>query len=100
MARTVSLLWVLMLPPLAASAQQLETGLTARVTGLRNDKGQIGCMVFASADGFPRQPNKAVARVFAPISGGAGTCKLAVKAGDYAMVAMHDENGNGKMDLG
>ncbi len=81
-----------------SSALEPNAGLTARVTGLRSDNGQIGCMLFASADGFPRQPQKAIERVFAPISGRAGTCKFAAKAGSYAILAMHDENANGAMD--
>jgi uncharacterized protein (DUF2141 family) len=76
------------------------SGLAARVSGLRNDRGQIGCMLFASADGFPREPKKAVERVFVPISGGAGTCTFAAKPGNYAIICMHDENGNGAMDRG
>jgi uncharacterized protein (DUF2141 family) len=55
-------------------------------------------MLFASADGFPREPKKALERVFAPIVGSAGTCRFAARPGSYAILAMHDENGNGTMD--
>jgi uncharacterized protein (DUF2141 family) len=72
--------------------------LTAHVTGLHSDRGQIGCMLFASADGFPREPKKAVERTFAPILGGTGTCRFLARPGSYAIIAMHDENGNGTMD--
>jgi uncharacterized protein (DUF2141 family) len=89
-----------LVPAAVAFSDGEPAALTAYVTGLRSDKGQIGCMLYASADGFPREPNKAVARVFAPISGGTGTCRFAAKAGSYAIIAMHDENGNGAMDRG
>jgi uncharacterized protein (DUF2141 family) len=84
--------------PAAALSDAEPAALTARVTGLRSDRGQIGCMLFASADGFPREPSKAVERVFVPIAGGAGTCRFAARPGSYAIIAMHDENGNGTMD--
>ena len=91
---------LLVLPSVASSDQEPRSGLSARVTGLRNDSGQIGCMLFATADGFPKEPNKAVERVFAPIAGRAGTCRFAAKPGSYTIIAMHDENGNGVMDSG
>ncbi len=90
----------LLVAPAVAWSDPDPPALSARVVGLRSDKGQIGCMLFASADGFPREPKKAVELVFARIDGGAGTCRFAAKAGTYAVVAMHDENGNGVMDRG
>ena len=92
------LLAVLRLSP-AWSADDRQA-LTARVSGLKNDKGQVGCMLFATADGFPKQPKKAAERVFAPISGGVALCRFAAGPGSYAIIAMHDENGNGVMDQG
>jgi uncharacterized protein (DUF2141 family) len=94
----VATLGSLLAAPTVARSNAEPAALTVRVTGLRSDKGQIGCMLYAAADGFPRDPKKAAERVFAPISGGAGTCMFAAKAGSYAIVAMHDENGNGVMD--
>src|SRR5262249_27236615 len=86
-------------PAIAASDSE-QAGLTARVTGLRSDNGQIGCMLFSSADGFPRDPKKPLERVFVPISARAGTCKFAAKPGMYAIIGMHDEKRNGQMDRG
>lgn len=77
--------------------------LSIIVHGLRNAKGQIGCMLYASADGFPRDPAKARQRLLVPIygdgDGDGGVCRfVGLPAGRYAVVAMHDENGNGVMD--
>jgi uncharacterized protein (DUF2141 family) len=96
----VATVGALLSPAVVAWSDAEPAALTARVTGLRSDKGQIGCMLYASADGFPREPKKATERVFAPISGGAAICKFVAKAGSYAIIAMHDENGNGTMDRG
>lgn len=83
----------------AAGAVQAGDALTVHVSALRNDKGQVGCMLFASADGFPKSPEKALARQFVPIAKTEATCVFpGVGAGTYAVVAMHDENGNGKLD--
>jgi uncharacterized protein (DUF2141 family) len=87
-----------LLVPAVASSDAEPAALSARVTGLHSDRGQVGCMLFASADGFPREPKKALERVFVPIAGGAATCRFAARTGSYAIIAMHDENGNGVMD--
>jgi uncharacterized protein (DUF2141 family) len=82
----------------AAPSSAAETGLEARVNGVRNAKGQLGCLLFASADGFPSDIKKARQAVLASIVDGVGLCKFAAPAGTYAIVAMHDENANGKLD--
>jgi uncharacterized protein (DUF2141 family) len=72
--------------------------LQTPVKGLRNAKGRVGCLLFASADGFPGDQKKARQRVLGVIADGAAFCKFDVPAGSYAIVAMHDENANGKLD--
>ena len=86
----------LLLSTALASAQR--DGLEASVTGVRNAKGQVGCLLFASADGFPGDIQKARQAVRAPIVDGVALCHFKPPAGSYAIVAMHDENGNGKLD--
>ena len=81
-----------------AQASPAVPGLHAPVKGLRNAKGRVGCMLFASPDGFPSDQKKARQRVLGVIADGAALCKFEVPAGSYAIVAMHDENGNGKLD--
>ena len=65
---------------------------------MRNAKGRIGCLLFASADGFPADQKKARKRVLGAIADGAAVCTFDVPAGSYAIAAMHDENGNGELD--
>lgn len=82
----------------ALPASAAAPGLRARVTGIRNDRGQVGCLLFESEDGFPGKQEQALQRTLASIVDGAAVCKFDVPAGSYAIVAMHDENGNGELD--
>jgi uncharacterized protein (DUF2141 family) len=69
------------------------------IKSLRNNTGQAGCVLFRSADGFPGDMSKAVERILLPIKEKAAICEFkAVSPGIYAIAAIHDENGNGKLD--
>ena len=69
------------------------------IDGLRNDKGQVMCALFSSAEGFPRDNDKAVAHVKGAISHGQASCEFSdIPIGTYAVSIFHDENSNGKMD--
>ena len=83
----------------AGASNAASERLTVRLSGLRNDDGQAGCMIFTSPDGFPATPAKSLKQQFVKIKGKSATCTFDdVKPGTYAVVSMHDENGNGKMD--
>jgi uncharacterized protein (DUF2141 family) len=91
---------VLALAPEAA-AEPASPTVTIRVAikGLRSDSGQVGCTIFASSEGFPSKPDKATQRRWVPITGKAAICEFgALPPGNYAIAAIHDENGNGKLD--
>ena len=69
------------------------------VVRLRSNKGQVSCSLYSSAEGFPKQVEKAVAHVLAPISEQKAVCEFpGVPAGTYAVSVYHDENSNGKLD--
>lgn len=75
--------------------------LTVRVTNLRSNGGQVGCMVYGSAKGFPTDPSAALQRRWCAIANAASTCPFdPIPAGTYAVACFHDENKNGKMDTG
>jgi uncharacterized protein (DUF2141 family) len=74
-------------------------GISVPILGLHSDQGQVGCTLYASKDGFPTNPDKALARQFVKVSGKSATCFFEnVPAGSYAISTIHDENGNGKLD--
>ncbi len=83
----------------AASASPGAPAIEIEVVGLRNDKGQVGCSLFASPDGFPRDGDKVVRHVWAPIHARKALCRFdGMPNGRYAAVVFHDENSNGEFD--
>jgi len=76
-----------------------ENVIHVEISGLRNDKGQVLCALFSSADAFPKKADKAVARLTVKIAERQATCDFSgVAAGTYAVSVVHDENSNGKLD--
>ncbi|MBI5544067.1 MAG: DUF2141 domain-containing protein [Deltaproteobacteria bacterium] len=75
--------------------------LTVEMTGFRNDRGNAKIALWRSKDGFPADESKAERRYQAPIVGGKATLLVErLEPGDWAIAAFHDENDNGKIDLG
>lgn len=69
------------------------------VVGLHSDKGQVFCALYSSREGFPKQSEKAVARVSSAISDKRALCEFSgIALGTYAISVFHDENSNGKLD--
>jgi uncharacterized protein (DUF2141 family) len=75
--------------------------ITVRVAGLRSNNGQVGCALYNSAKGYPKDASAALESLFCPIDKNACACAFRpVPAGTYAIACFHDENGNGKLDTG
>ncbi len=69
--------------------------------GFRSDKGKALVALFASKDGFPDKPKKAVRRVEVSIKKGAATTVLmGVRPGTYAVAVLHDEDNDKAMKTG
>lgn len=69
------------------------------IAGLRNDKGQVVCALYSSADGFPKKSEKAIAHLNSAISDKQAICEFSgIAPGTYAVSVYHDENSNGKLD--
>lgn len=74
-----------------------ESTVDINVGTFRNTKGWLGCRLYSSPTGFPRDPTPREQRIAIP--GGIARCTFTnVPAGTYAVAVMHDENGNGKLD--
>jgi uncharacterized protein (DUF2141 family) len=83
----------------ALVAPQAHAGdLVVRITGLQAPLGQVGCALFASANGFPM--DNAGARLGWQAADARGvTCRYAnLPAGTYALSIGHDRNGNRRVD--
>jgi uncharacterized protein (DUF2141 family) len=73
--------------------------ISFRVTGLRNNAGRVGCGLWASKNGFPKDRSKALQMKWCPIASGEALCAFdPVGAGRYAIACFHDENGNSALD--
>ena len=80
----------------AAGAAQIEVD----VVGANGEQGAIGCQLFASEAGFPRDLSASVAKTLQPIRGAGAQCVFrGLEAGSYAVAVMHDENGNRTLDF-
>ncbi len=88
---------LLILPKTIAS---LNSNLTVRVDGLKNQKGQVCLSIYSSNQGFPNQGDRALQSQCVKI---AQTPQLVtfenLKAGSYAVAVIHDANADGKLNL-
>jgi uncharacterized protein (DUF2141 family) len=74
--------------------------LTVELSGLRNDQGVIYAALFASPDGYPSDPTKAVRSGRFPISALPLTVAFTnLPFGRYAVSVHHDENMDTKLNL-
>lgn len=80
-------------PGLARAAQ-----VAVKVSGIATADGQIGCSLFAAADGFPMD-SRSARQLWLPASRDGATCAFDdVADGRYAISVAHDLNGNRKVD--
>ncbi len=85
------------LAPSRATATAGQT-LTVNVSAFRNTKGVLGCRLYAGPTGFPMQATFK-AQLAVPIRGPTARCTFAgLEPGTYAVVVLHDENQNQKVD--
>lgn len=75
---------------------QEETSITVTVVNVTSNKGKVGFALYAKKD-FMKIP---VQNIQAEIVDGKSTVTFEnVKAGEYAIVCLHDKNENGQMDF-
>lgn len=73
--------------------------LNIHVTGFRNDTGYAGTLIFCSPKGWPEVNGDACRHNSVPIVNREATLTFTgFNAGTYAVVVIHDENKNKKMD--
>lgn len=101
------LLWLLAAAfVVAASRSQADPApssgvLSVRLVELRSDAGQVGCAVWASSKGFPKDRRAALQTKWCSITKREAVCAFdPIPAGTYAVACFHDENKNGVLDTG
>ena len=86
---------------LSGAAELAPTGeVRVAVTGLRSARGQVLACLTAQARAFPDCTNDPAAhKLTVPARGAAAIDFTGIAPGNYAIALVHDENGNGKMDM-
>ena len=96
-----SILFIFAFCPLYLFAQNSHSDnlIHVVISGLHSDRGQVVCSLYSSAEGFPKDAAKALARTQSRISSRQATCEFKnLSPGTYAVSVFHDENSNGKLD--
>lgn len=87
------------LPVAAAAAADGAGTLEVTVRGLRSADGAVAIALFDQAARFDERKD-AIRRAYLTIAGGEAHWSVdGLPAGDYALLAYHDENGNGELDF-
>jgi uncharacterized protein (DUF2141 family) len=95
---TAALCMSLFVPVVSATEETIAT-VQVEVNGLKNSVGRVGCLLFNSPEGFPKDYSRAYRQVISPIKGTQSSCEFKdIITGTYAVIVLHDENMNGKMD--
>ncbi|MEW6133380.1 MAG: DUF2141 domain-containing protein [Pseudomonadota bacterium] len=84
---------------LAAIAPAAAASLDIEVSGVRNAEGQVKFMLFDRAEGFRKET---ASREVLAVPAQTGTVQAAFRGlspGRYAVIAYHDEDADGKLDL-
>jgi uncharacterized protein (DUF2141 family) len=83
---------------MVASGQAQAARLVVEVTGVPSDEGAVVIEVFGSRVGFPKQASYSQS---VPVQGGLARAEFAeLGPSDYAVLAFHDEDGNGRQNRG
>ena len=73
--------------------------ITVQAQNVTNSRGMIGVLVFNSKKGWPDKSDVSFRSDAVPARQGTTSLTISdLPAGDYAIVVLHDENGNKKMD--
>jgi uncharacterized protein (DUF2141 family) len=84
---------------LASAPAAAAFDLRVLVTGIESSEGEIACTLFDQGKGFPLDAEKAVeTKRYAAVEGMLTCTFNDVPPGRYAVAAVHDANGNRKVD--
>jgi uncharacterized protein (DUF2141 family) len=84
--------------PLSAKAN-FNGNLTVEIDGLKNQQGQVCASIYNSSQGFPSNRDRVLQRECTKITDTPVQLTFTnLKAGNYAVAVMHDENDNSIID--
>ena len=86
--------------PAVAFAESACPGIHVKILDIRNSTGTVACALFESPTGFPSEfLHSATNVMIIKINKSQARCDfMDIPPGTYAMVVIHDENMNGKLD--
>ena len=85
-------------PDEQAPAPPATATVTVTVADVRNARGQLRVGVFDRDNGFPRSRDGAILWRSIPAGADEKVVAIDLPPGDYAVVVLHDENANKKLD--
>jgi uncharacterized protein (DUF2141 family) len=88
----------LLLADPATTRPAAQSVLTVDVADLRNARGVLRVGVFTKAEGFPSDPRGAILWSSIPAGAEARSVAIELPAGEYAVLVLHDENSNRRLD--
>lgn len=84
---------------LFAGTPALAGALHVLITGFESSEGELAIALFGNEDDYESQEN-AIERAWLPVVDGRAEWRLpSVPAGEYAVIAYHDTNGNRQIDF-
>jgi uncharacterized protein (DUF2141 family) len=93
--------WLMLLVSGAVAGQTSSCpGIHVTILNIRNGIGTVDCALFNSPSGFPREVlHSAMRLVVMRVPSSEARCDFEdIPPGNYALVVLHDENMNGKID--
>lgn len=95
----ITVLSLLMSEPTSSDLTLKNGSIFVNITNIRSNTGKVNVSLFATSDGFPSNPQKAVAIQSVTIQNNQVALRFDnIPFGTYSVACHHDENGNGKMD--
>ena len=97
----LSLGWLMLMDPGVVAGQTSSCpGIHVTILNIRNGIGTVDCALFDSPNGFPRDVLHSAMRVVVmKVPNTKARCDFeGLHSGTYALVVLHDENMNGKID--
>lgn len=83
---------------LAGSARAADPAIVVKFVGLKNDKGRVGCELFNSEQGFPKDRSRALKKMWTSVAQNEATAVFGgVGPGKYAVTCFHDQGLTGQL---
>lgn len=90
---------LILLAVLSASAWAWAADLRIDVSGVKSAEGQVKLMLFDKAEGFRKESSSRAVLALPAVERSMQAIFQGLPPGRYAVIAYHDSNGNGKLDL-